>query len=138
MLFFLLLAMLCHLTQGLTRTVILKEGYYSFDLICPSLCHLPKLTGLSLIHFLELTFSFFIYIFYFFVIIGKDICVNIPCMNGGFCSIYDDNVRCDCNGKYEGENMRKRYDDILCSYRTGIYKKNIFPNHLKIHPSFCL
>ncbi|CAC5377528.1 unnamed protein product [Mytilus coruscus] len=41
--------------------------------------------------------------------IGKDNSVNIPCKNGGACSnsIYDDNVKCDCYDRYEGETCER-------------------------------
>ncbi|XP_076106529.1 collagen alpha-3(VI) chain-like [Mytilus galloprovincialis] len=41
--------------------------------------------------------------------IGRDNCVNIPCDNGGICSnsIYDDNLQCRCNNRYEGNTCEK-------------------------------
>ncbi|CAC5377526.1 unnamed protein product [Mytilus coruscus] len=40
---------------------------------------------------------------------GRDNCVNTPCKNGGLCSnsIYDDNLQCRCNDRYEGNTCEK-------------------------------
>ncbi|CAC5377527.1 unnamed protein product [Mytilus coruscus] len=41
--------------------------------------------------------------------IGKNNCVNNPCKNGGSCSnsFYNDNVRCDCNDRYDGSTCER-------------------------------